>query len=429
MQMFKKIFVRILTWEARAVLARYKPNIISVTGSVGKTTTKDAIYAALAPELRVRKSQKSFNSEIGVPLTILGLDNAWHDPLKWFTNILRGALLLVRPQEYPKWLVLEVGADRPGDIRSIAAWLRPDIVVYTGVPEVPVHVEYFSSPAELFREKRSLAEYLKPGGTLILNGDDPHAGELVRDFRGASVTFGLDEDKDLSASHAEILYTDSAPVGMQFRANGEGVSLPIQVFGALGYPRVYAALAALCAAKAAGLDMVSASKNLVGWEPPPGRVRILRGLKGSIIIDDTYNSSPAAAYAALDILKEVKATRRIAILGDMLELGKYSADQHKKLGERAAVCADILITVGFRMRAAAEAALGAGMLDSNIFQYEMGEAVRAANELQDKLQSGDVVLVKGSQSMRLEKTVHELMAEPQNAPELLVRMDPEWQMR
>src|SRR3989338_10485905 len=124
---FKKSVVLILTLEARLVLARYKPKIVAVTGSMGKTTTKDAVYAALAGSLHVRKSEKSFNSELGVPLTILGLENAWKNPLQWGINIMRGLWLIIRKLKYPEWLVVEVGADRPGGIRRLAKRLRPDI--------------------------------------------------------------------------------------------------------------------------------------------------------------------------------------------------------------------------------------------------------------------------------------------------------------
>ena len=127
MNAFKRIITAILTWEARAVLERYHPKIIAVTGSVGKTTTKDAIFAALSPHVHVRKSEKSFNSDLGVPLAILGLESGWHDPLKWIANIFHGLSLILFENDYPRWLVLEVGADRPGDIRRIARWLRPDI--------------------------------------------------------------------------------------------------------------------------------------------------------------------------------------------------------------------------------------------------------------------------------------------------------------
>jgi UDP-N-acetylmuramyl pentapeptide synthase len=430
MQFFKQCIVFILTWEARATLARYKPHIIAVTGSVGKTTTKEAIYAALAESVRVRRSDKSFNSEIGVPLTILGLPNAWNNPFGWLLNIVRGLWLVISWREYPAWLVLEVGADRPGDIRRVARWLRPDITVLTGVPDIPVHVEYFNSPEDVLKEKRSLAEYLKPGGKLVLNGDDERMKQLHSDFRGASISFGMEPENNFFASHDEIMYRDDVPVGMQFRVNHLGSSVPVMLYGALGTPRIYAALAAIAVADCIGVDCVSAASALATWSPPPGRVRIVDGLRGSLIIDDTYNSSPAAALAALDILKAVRTKgRRIAVLGDMLELGKYSSAAHKQVGERAAQCADVLITIGFRSRALAEAALDAGMKDTDIRQYEMNEAQRAGKELETELHEGDIVLIKGSQSMRMERTVLEVMAEPVRAAELLVRMDPEWLTR
>lgn len=429
MHFLKQILVFIITWEARLVLKRYAPRVIAVTGSVGKTTTKDAIYAALADDLHVRKSAKSFNSDVGVPLTILGLENAWSNPLRWMENVLRGVWLLIGPHEYPKWLALEVGADRPGDIRTIAAWLKPDIVVLTGVPEIPVHVEFFSSPEEVLKEKSSLAEHLRPGGKIIINGDDARLRELQVAYRGACITYGLGADNDFCASHDEVLYVDGVPEGVRFRVNHDGSSVPVAVHGALGIPRVYAATAALAVGHVVGLDLVAIAQAIESWVPPPGRVRIVRGVNGSVIIDDTYNSSPSAALAALDTLKGVQAKRRIAVMGDMLELGKYSADAHRSVGQHAAKCATVLITVGFRSRAMGEAALDAGMRDERVFEYEHTEAERAGRELAPKLKKGDVVLVKGSQSMRMEKTVRALMEDPSQAEALLVRMDPEWQKR
>ncbi len=430
MKAFKKIIVSILTWEARVVLSRHKPKIIAVTGSVGKTTTKDAIFAALSPHLYVRKSDKSFNSDLGVPLAILGLENGWHDPFIWLSNIIRGFVLAVFPGDYPHWLVLEVGADRPGDIRNIAHWLRPDIAVITAVPEIPVHVEFFDSPQAVLREKRALAEHLKPGGSLIVNGDDPHMSDLRTDFRGLTVTYGLEDHNDFFSSHDEVVYEGSLPVGVRFRVNHAGSSIPVSVYGALGRPRIYSALAALVAASAVGIDLVSASNSLAQWAPPPGRMRLLKGIRDSVIIDDTYNSSPAAALAALDTVHTVaNIGRKIAVMGDMLELGKYANDAHKQVGERAAVSLDMLITVGFRARLMAEAALDAGMQDTSVRSYEQDEAARAGLELEKELKKGDVVLIKGSQSLRMERTVEVIMAEPEKAAELLVRQEEEWKDR
>jgi UDP-N-acetylmuramoyl-tripeptide--D-alanyl-D-alanine ligase len=427
MHYFKRIIVIILTWEARAVLKRAHPKIIAVTGSVGKTTTKDAIFAALSPHLHVRKSDKSFNSDIGVPLAILGLENGWHDPIIWISNIFRGLALALFPKDYPRWLVLEVGADRPGDIRKIARWLRPDIAVITAVPEIPVHVEFFDSPEAVLREKRKLAEHLKPGGKLVINGDDPHMSDLRTDFRGITVTYGMGDHNDFYSSHEDIVYDGIEPAGVRFRVNHKGSSVPIAVYGSLGTPRIYSALAALTVGSVVGVDLVAGSHGLASWSPPPGRMRLLKGVRGSIIIDDTYNSSPAAALAALDTLQSIATDgRKIALLGDMLELGKYANDAHKQVGQRAAECADMLMTVGFRARLMAESALDASMRDDQVRSYEQGESERAGLELEKELRAGDIVLIKGSQSMRMERAVEVLLAEPEKAAEFLVRQESEW---
>src|SRR3989338_1007594 len=175
---FKKTVVWIITLQARAVLRKYKPKIVAVTGSVGKTSTKDSIYSVLSKGARVRKSEKSFNSEIGLPLTILGAPNAWNNPFRWLQNIIDGVFMLVFNAQYPEWLVLEVGADRPGDIRSLAKWLPVDVAVITLLPEMPVHVEFFDSPDAVIEEKAAIMDCfgrLPAGrqGGFALFADDP----------------------------------------------------------------------------------------------------------------------------------------------------------------------------------------------------------------------------------------------------------------
>ena len=146
----KKIIVWILKTEAKLALKRYKPSIIAVTGSVGKTSTKDAIFTAISPFFHVRKSAKSYNSDIGIPLTILGLENPWNNSWKWIQNIFKGAFVLIKREKYPEWLVLEIGADRPGEIKRLMSWIHPDISVVTRVGSVPVHVEFYKSAKTLF---------------------------------------------------------------------------------------------------------------------------------------------------------------------------------------------------------------------------------------------------------------------------------------
>lgn len=366
------------------------------------------------------------NSDFGVPLAILGCETGWRNPVKWIENMVRGLALIVRNTKYPEWLVLEVGADRPGDISSIARWLRPDIAVITLVPEIPAHVEFFESSEEVLLEKRSLAEHLKPGGKLIVYGDDVRLRGLSGDFHGAVSMYGFEPHNDYIATQDEIAYDNELPIGVRFRASHSGWSVPITVLGSLGRPRIYAALAAIAVANHVGIDTAVAAEGIATWPPSPGRMRLVPGIRGSVIIDDTYNSSPAAALSALETLGAVQGKRKIAILGDMLELGKYSADAHREVGKRAAEAADRLITIGIRARGIGEAALDSGMRDDRIFEYEQGESERAGKELHRAIKKGDVILVKGSQAMRMERTVFELMAEPQKAPEYLVRQEAEW---
>lgn len=434
MEFLKKIVVFVLTLEAKLVLAHYKPKIIAITGSVGKTTTKDAVYTVLAEHLYVRRSEKSFNSELGVPLTILGLENAWKNPLRWIWNIMRGALLLLGRASYPEWLVLEVGADRPGDIRRVAQWLKPDVVVITGVSEIPVHVEYFSSPEEVAQEKRTLAEHMKADGTLILNGDDTRMAQMCAEYQERAITYGMGKQNNFHASHFVVSYEKKKPAGIRFRVNHEDAALPLSLRDTLGKARAYAALAACVVAHRAGVPGSSVAEQLGRWEPTPGRMRIIPGIHGSTIIDDTYNSSPAAVLNALDTLKDLKKSsdqsRKIVVLGDMLELGKYAADAHRSVGARvASFNFDMLITVGFRSRATGEAALDAGMHDMQVREYEQNESRRAGHELAREIKEGDIVLVKGSQSLRMERTVEELMEESERAFELLVRQEPEWLLK
>ncbi|MHB1330804.1 MAG: Mur ligase family protein, partial [Minisyncoccota bacterium] len=171
-EILKQILIKILYKESELILKKHKPKVVAVTGTVGKTGTKDAIYSVLREFEYVRRSPKSFNSEIGIPLTILDVKNPGDDILGWVKVLLEGLLIAFFPSHYPKWLVLEVGTDKPGDIEEITKWLKPDVVVVTKLADVPVHVEAFGSKELLFEEKGKLVQALKTGGTLILNADD-----------------------------------------------------------------------------------------------------------------------------------------------------------------------------------------------------------------------------------------------------------------
>jgi UDP-N-acetylmuramyl pentapeptide synthase len=428
---FRKLVVFILTWEARTVIRLRRPSIVAVTGSVGKTSTKDAIYSVLCEHAHVRKSEKSFNSEIGVPLTILGRPNAWDNPLRWLQNLFDGLLLVVLKTRYPDWLVLEIGADRPGDIRSIAAWLPIDIAVITRLPEVPVHVEYFDSPEQLLEEKASIISGVKPSGVLILSADDERVSGLRERAMGRTLsTFGFSPHADVRADMpSTLLDADGRIVGMHAQIKTKDDYVEMTLRGAVGAHAFLPMLAAVAAALSLDMKLADAVAALErNYVPPPGRMHLIAGMRGSVIIDDSYNASPAATEAALEALGHIKtAGRKIVVLGDMMELGRYSIDEHRRIGSHAAKMADILITVGIRVRESALAALSAGMTERTILQFEDAEGAGA--ELSRTLAGGDIVLIKGSQAVRLERAVKIAMAEPARASELLVRQEQEWTVR
>lgn len=423
--LLRRIIVSILCVEARILLYRKRPKIIAITGSVGKTSTKDAIYAVLKHHVHARKSEKSFNSDVGVPLSVLGLPNAWSNPIGWLQNIIEGAVIALSTREYPQWLVLEVGVDRPGDMAAITKWIKPDVVVLTRLPDMPVHVEFFSSPEDVVREKRILVEALKEDGVLVYNNDDERVQQVAEEVRQKTVGYSRYSLSDFTASADKVVYDNGRATALEFMLTHDDEATLMRVPGSLGVQHAYNYAAAVAVASLLGISVAESATALREHMPPAGRMRLIDGLKDTLIIDDTYNSSPVAMERALSTLKDVKgANRKIAVLGDMLELGQLSVLAHLEAGERAATSADILITVGVRAQGIAKGALNAGMHESQIFQYD--DAARAGKELELMLQAGDIVLVKGSQSIRLERVVEEIMAEPERAEELLVRQDPIW---
>lgn len=432
MHYLKHIIVFIITLEARMVLWRFKPHIIAVVGSVGKTSAKDAIYTALKDTYHVRKNQKSLNSEIGAPLTILGLENAWNNPIHWLKNIALGAVHVCR-RTYPAWLVLEVGADRPGDVTRLARWLRPHVVVVTSLPDVPVHVEFFASPEALIEEDLSIIKYLRAGGMLVINADEEKSLKVIEESKVPTITYGSKLHADVRFDSERVVYEEvdglRVPVGISAKVGYEGNTVPISLHGVLGVTHVYPIVAALATGLSQRVPFLSMTNALASHEPPRGRMCIITGISGSTILDDTYNASPVAVTRALETLASLDTPgNKIAILGDMLEIGAYTAAEHKRVGTLvASLGLTYFIAIGVRSLYAAEAARAAGMSDERIVHVRTSdEAATIARKL---VKQGDVVLVKGSQSIRAERVVARLMAHPEDAARLLVRQEVAWKHR
>lgn len=428
-KLLKIAVIKILQFEAYLVLRKYKPKIVAITGTVGKTSTKDAIFCVLKDVYYVRKSEKSYNSQIGVPLTILGLPNAWNSPIGWIRNICEGLLVIILPNHYPKWLILEMGVDRPGDMKKLSRWVKPDYVVLTRFSKVPVHVEHFAEVEDVWREKLYILRSLKEDGTVLYNGDDEEIKDALSKWNLKNFSYGFGEGLALTASNYAVVYvkkgTRNAPAGITFKVEHASVSLPAVVSGALGFQHVYPALAALSLGILNNINLVDMAESLSFHQTPLGRMKILSGLNGSVLIDDTYNSSPIALEEALYTMKNIKWTgRKILVLGDMLELGNFSKEEHNKAGRLAAKVGSLLITVGLRAEGIREGALQEEFPEEKTIKCNTSD--EAATVLEKEITSKDLVLIKGSQGMRMEKVTERILKNREDAEFLLVRQEKEW---
>lgn len=423
--LIKPIIIYILTWEAKLVLAKHKPFIIGVTGNLGKTSTKDAIYAVMKQHFYTRRSEKSMNSEFGVPLTILGEKSGWNNPLKWIIVIVRG-FFVIWQKSYPTHLVLEIGADRPGDIKFISSWIKPNITVVTQFGQVPVHIEFFSDRDAVIHEKGYLVEALKESGLFIFNADDNDAKKLIERTKARKLSFGIHEKANVKANNIKMY--GNPMQGTEADVLIDEVIHHMVLPEVVGKSPVYCALPALAVAHELNISLEVACASLRDADKPKGRMRLLSGMNGSIIIDDTYNASPKATEHGLKTLNEIETTgRKIAVLGDMLELGTHTRDEHYKIGLEASKACHKLYTVGIRARAIAEGALDGKMLDENIMQCDT--SIDAGKELVQVLGPNDVIYMKGSQGVRMERAVKMILAETHDHKNVLVRQEKEWLSR
>ncbi len=422
----KRFYTDLLRWLlrglARLTIRRYRPAVIGVTGSVGKTSAKLAIAAVLSGGRtpRVRASAGNLNNDLGLPLAILGdwpardLALISHETppgaarlrkaFFWCRVIFSSARrLIVKDPGYPEILVLEYGADRPGDIKKLLRIARPNASVVTAIGETPAHLEYYSGPEAVAREKGRLIECLPAAGFAVLNHDDDTVMRLEPRTRARAVTYGFEKGADVRIARFENWMDGGTPRGTAFRLEFAGSSVPVRIPGAFGRAQAYAAAAAAAAGLIFGMNLVKISEALAGYRPASSRMELLPGIKHSLVIDDSYNASPLSMRAALTALGELPAKRRLAVLGDMLEIGKYAPEAHEEVGRLAAGAADLLFTVGPRARFIADAARKCGMKAAKIESFDVAD--EAAKPLRQAVREGDLILVKGSHAMELDKVV------------------------
>ena len=421
------IIFTLLKKLSRAVLRKYHPHIVGITGSIGKTSTKNIVAIVLKQKFNLRASEKNYNNELGLPLTILGASAPGKSPTAWLKILFAfQKLLWQRSIDYPEMLVLEMGADKPGDLEYLTDVAVPETAIVTAV--APSHIEFFKTIENIAKEKSTLVKKMLPQGTAILNADDPLVSAMADQSPARVLTFGFSDQADIKIlSHefvAPSLIAHSAPWGISFKIEYEGRTMPMFLPYALARHQLYTAAAAIAAGIAYDINLVDISEALKKIKPLPGRLNLLTGIKNTTIVDDTYNSSPEACLAALEAVRALTARgRRWAILGDMLELGKMAADSHALVADKAATSDyDFLVAIGPRMSTAVEQL--PRRANTKTFTFENSDT--AGEFLRAELQSGDLVFLKGSQGMRLEKAVKNIMVQPQHAAKLLARQYGTW---
>lgn len=422
----KKIIQNAITRKARKLLAIHKPLIIAVTGSVAKTSVRNAIASVLSAKFRVGMTIKNYNNEFGVPLTILGAESPGKSIFGWLK------ILFLNPKQMPEVFVLEFGIDHPGDMKHLCEIAAPDIAVMTRISHV--HAEHFRSMEELAQEKAILLEHAKQ--LVVLNADDPRVLGLEGHVHCRILTYGfssaanvrasnylLQTREDFSFEPGEHFSTITADVITQ-----DNDQLSVELQNQLGQHSVSALLPAIAIAKHLGLTHEQILEKLPTTPFEPGRMNPIPGIKGSLIIDSSYNAAPASMEAALEVLRgfsPAESARRIAVLGHMAELGQYSEQEHRLIGFKVGeIGVDLLLTIGEQARDIRRGAIEAGIPEEHTQHFDTPAS--AGRWLDREIRKGDIVLIKGSQSARTEKVVKDVMAEPLRASELLVRQTDFW---
>lgn len=396
--MFSKILQSYLRFWANRYLKRVKPKIIAVTGSAGKTSTKEAIFEVLkvAFNEQVRRSEGNLNTVYGIPLAILGfkkppvpLDRPF-SPWPWIPVIFVAPFKIFSNKK-TKYLVLEMAADKPGDIKFTTNYVTPDIAVITNLG--PAHLEIFGTIEKIIDEKTELLKALSSDGWAVLNYDDENLRQLNLDVPNLK-TFAIDENADIIAKNITTEIIDFKPL-TKFQIIIDKVKFLAETKTLGRQTNIYPALIATAVGKIFNLSEKQILDGLKNIRPEKHRMEVLAGEKGSIIIDDCYNANPLSTRAALDTLKILPAKRKLAVLGDMLELGEISQEAHQLIGQYTKEIADEVFAVG-------------DLAINYHAQKYFKNKEEAIDYLLKEAGVGDMILIKASRGMAMENIVEAL---------------------
>ncbi len=415
----KKIAQIILNLSTKITLRRNKYNVVAITGSVGKTSTKKAVSLVLREKYKVLSfEEEGYNTEIGLPLILLE-EKIPKSKFGWLKLIIISPFVALKKRDYD-YAVLEMGADRPGDIEYLTSLAKPDIAIITNVSGV--HLENFGTVEDIAKEKEKILSALTNGGTAIINIDSDFISKITVPTGIKKLTFGK------HSNDIKIIKQDFQADGSKNYLKVYGKDLILNSV-ALGEHILYIFAAAVAVGISEKVETNVISAGLEKYTPVRGRLNIIKGVNGSILIDDSYNASPESMKNALDILEKFLGKKKIAVLGTMGELGIEEKRAHEEIGSYLTGKCDILVTVGdVAKKHLAKSALAAGFPRENVFSFH--DSSSAGKYLKGILKSKDVVLLKGSQNAaRMEKAVKEIMKEPGKASVLLCRQGKEWRKR
>jgi UDP-N-acetylmuramoyl-tripeptide--D-alanyl-D-alanine ligase len=354
--------------------------VVGITGSLGKTTTKEVVASVLAARKHVLKSEGNLNSEIGLPVTVLNGLDAKHEIA-----------------------VLEMAMYQVGDIRFLAQLARPSVGVVTAV--LPVHLERMGTIERIQEAKQELVEELPSDGVAVLNADDARVAAMASATSARVVRYGVSESAEVRAEGIESRGLRGVEFDLLHQGQRRRVHLPL-----LGAHSVHAALAATAVGLEEHLSLSEIAEALHELSPTL-RLLVVDGINGSRVVDDSYNASPESVLAALNLLRELPGRRKIAVLGDMLELGSEEEPGHRRVGIRASAVVDRLIVFGPRSHTTAREAIKAGLSSDRVVEADTHEQI--VDLLRAELRPGDDVLVKGSLAMGMRAVVDGIQVQGQ----------------
>jgi UDP-N-acetylmuramoyl-tripeptide--D-alanyl-D-alanine ligase len=383
---------------------------------------------ALQPLGYVGQPVGNYNTDIGLPLAILRTRSGQRSVLAWLGVLLRGLELLITRRLYPDILVLELGSDAPGDAAVLLGIVQPRVGIVTAISAV--HLEQLKDLAGVAAEEGTLIRRLPHDGWAILNRDDEQVWSMRQHTVASVKSYGFHQSADVRVADWRCVNHENN-LGTLVKIEANGSTVPVFIPGALGKQYAYVCAAATATALSLGLNLLDVGAALADFIPAAGRMRALDGLNDSLLIDDTYNSSPLACTAALETLQQLfqanLCQRQVVVFGDMLELGSTSPKLHAEVGEYVVACGvNVLVTVG---DLAAHISTATQLKNPEMNIHSFANKEEAVEFLQHAIRPGDAVLIKGSQSSRMEKVTKALLSQPSRSAELLVRQTAYWLAR